>query len=228
VVETVGSTSDDPDSSISPSSLGVWTARAIAAFVGIVFYFLLPASIDKTTRIVAAWDLAVLVLVAEGAFIILRSTPESARLRAVAEDPGRIAILAVSIGASLASLAASILIMRNESGDTIAGIDVRAILAVAAIFGAWTLLHIAFTLHYARLYYTANDPEPILDFRGGPPDDADFAYFSFGIGMTFQVADVEITTSELRRLCLAHQLLAFLYNTAILALVINLIAGNLS
>jgi hypothetical protein len=50
----------------------------------------------------------------------------------------------------------------------IAGLEVRTILAVAAIFGAWVLLPTAFTLHYARLYYTATNPEPILDFRGGP------------------------------------------------------------
>ena len=228
MMERSGPTPGDPAPPSTPSSFGVWTARSIAAVAGIVFFFLLPESLNDTTRYVAAWDLAVLVLVAEGAYIILRSTPESARIRAVAEDPGRVAILAVSLGASFISLAASVLIMSGDLDDTVAGIEVRTILAVGAILGAWMLLHTAFTLHYARLYYTATDPEPILAFRGGPPDDADFAYFSFGMGMTFQVADVEINTPQLRRIVLAHQLMAFLYNTAILALVVNLIAGHLS
>lgn len=223
-----GSSPYDPASAKNPSSLGVWSARAIAAVAGVICFFLLPESLNTTTRSVAAWDLAVLVLVAEGLYIILRSTPESARVRAVAEDPGRVAILAVSLGSSFISLAAAVLIMSGDLDEVVAGFEMRTILAVGAILGAWMLLHTAFTLHYARLYYTATDPEPILAFRGGPPDDADFAYFSFGMGMTFQVADVEINTPQLRRIVLAHQLMAFLYNTAILALVVNLIAGHLS
>ena len=66
-----------------------------------------------------------------------------------------------------------------------------------------------------------------LEFRGGPPDDADFAYFAFGIGMTFQIPDVNVTTRQMRRVVLFHQLLAFAYNTAILALIVNLLAGRL-
>lgn len=221
-------TSDDTPPNSEPSSFGVWTARAIAAVAGIVCFVLLPSSLETTTRAVAAWDLAVLVLVAEGVFIILRSTPESARLRAKVEDPGRLAILVVSLGASVISLAAAIVIIRQAPNVT-AGIaaEFRVALGIAAILGAWTLLHTAFTLHYARLYFAAPHAEPVLRFRGGPPDDADFAYFSFGIGMTFQVPDVNVLTSPMRRTVLAHQLLSFLYNTAILALVINLIAGRL-
>jgi uncharacterized membrane protein len=103
----------------------------------------------------------------------------------------------------------------------------RIVLGLAAIIGAWTLLHTAFTLHYARLFYADLDMAGSLAFRGGLPDDADFAYFAFGIGMTFQVPDVSVTNRQMRRVVLAHQLLAFTYNTAILALVVNVIAGRL-
>lgn len=61
-----------------------------------------------------------------------------------------------------------------------------------------------------------NDPEP---------DYLDFAYFSFVVGMTFQVSDVQITSSQIRRLALLHGLLSFGYNTVIVALSINIISG---
>jgi uncharacterized membrane protein len=90
------------------------------------------------------------------------------------------------------------------------------------------LLHTAYTLHYAGLFYADPDMAGGLEFRGGPPDDADFAYFAFGIGMTFQIPDVNVTNRQMRRVVLAHQLVSFAYNTAILALVVNLLAGRLT
>jgi uncharacterized membrane protein len=56
------------------------------------------------------------------------------------------------------------------------------------------------------------------------PDFIDFAYFSFVLGMTFQVSDVQVTSRRLRRLVLAHSLLSFVYNTILLALTINTLA----
>jgi uncharacterized membrane protein len=207
-------------------ALGAWLARGIAAVAGILCFAVLPAWLGWETRAVAAWDLGVLVLVGEGWFVILRSDPQRARERAVAEDPGRAALLAVAFGASAISLVAAVaVITKAEMLAPNAPAWLRTTLGLTAIIAAWTLLHTAFTLHYARLYY--GDPEMTnsLEFRGGQPDDADFAYFSFGIGMTFQIPDVDVTTREMRRVVLFHQLISFAYNTAILALVVNLLAG---
>jgi uncharacterized membrane protein len=57
------------------------------------------------------------------------------------------------------------------------------------------------------------------------PDYLDFAYFSFVIGMTFQVSDVQITSRIIRKQVLLHGLLSFALNTFVVALTINLIAG---
>jgi uncharacterized membrane protein len=207
---------------------GAWLARGIAAVVGIVCFVALPTRFGWATRSVAAWDLAVLVLVCEGWFVILRSDPQRARERAVAEDPGRAALLAVAFGASVTSLVAAVVVITQAQ---IVAPDapswLRIMLGLMAIIGAWTLLHTAFTLHYARLYYADPDMTESLEFRGGPPDDADFAYFAFGIGMTFQVPDVTVTTRQMRRVVLFHQLISFAYNTAILGLIVNLLAGRL-
>lgn len=210
------------------SALGPWLARGIAAVAGILCFAVLPTWLGWATRAVAAWDLAVWVLVGEGLFVILRSDPELSRERAVAADPGRAALLAVAFGASLISLVAAVAVITQAQMVAPDGSTwLRTTLGLTAIVGAWTLLHTAFTLHYARLYYADPEMRESLEFRGGPPDDADFAYFAFGIGMTFQVPDVNVTTRQMRRVVLAHQLISFAYNTAILALIVNLLAGRL-
>jgi uncharacterized membrane protein len=224
------SSSGKPLPALQRPALSVWSARAIAALAGVICFLALPPWLGGVMRSVAAWDLAVLVLVCEGWFVILRSDPERARQRAVAEDPGRLVILAVSLGASVISLIAAIVVIGQDQiqlAPPEAPVWLRLALGLGAIIGAWMLLHVAFTLHYARLYYAAPDTTESLEFRGGPPDDADFAYFAFGIGMTFQVPDVNVANRQMRRVVLAHQLISFAYNTAILALVINLIAGRL-
>ncbi len=146
----------------------------------------------------------------------------------MAEDPGREALLAVAFGASVISLVAAVVVITQAQ---IVAPDAPAWLCTAlgltAIIGAWTLLHTAFTLHYARLYYADPDMAASLEFHGGSPDEADFAYFAFRIGMTFQIPDVSITTRQMRRVVLFYQLIWFAYNTAILALIVNLLAGRL-
>jgi len=215
-----------PERTMRELILGAWPARAIAALIGIICYVALPPGLGWETRSVAAWDLAVLALVGEAWFVILRSDPRRARERAVAEDPGRAALWAVSFGASVTSLVAAVAMI--TATQIVAPDGLRAALGLIAIIGAWTLLHTAYALHYAGLYYAEPDMDCGLEFRGGPPDDADFAYFAFGIGMTFQIPDVNVTNRWMRRVVLGHQLLSFAYNTAILALIINLLAGRLT
>ena len=101
------------------------------------------------------------------------------------------------------------------------------------VAGGWLLLSTAYTLHYARLYYGEDDEPGGLVFPSASPesitmpDDKDFAYLSFTVGMTFQVSDVQVTTTRMRRAILLHAIVSFIYNLAILALVINVIAGRI-
>jgi uncharacterized membrane protein len=106
---------------------------------------------------------------------------------------------------------------------------VLLILCVVTVIVSWCLTHTAFTLRYAHIFYRAGrDEEGGLNFPGkAKPDDLDFAYFAFTIGMCFQVSDVTVTTRTVRRTALAHALLSFAYNTVVLALVVNLIVGHL-
>ena len=86
-------------------------------------------------------------------------------------------------------------------------------------------------IHYAHLYYSddTDDPTKHAEGLGFPrekkPDYIDFVYFSFVIGMTFQVSDTAVTSRSIRRLVLLHGLLSFGLNAFVVALTINLIAG---
>ena len=100
-----------------------------------------------------------------------------------------------------------------------------AALCVGTVALSWTLTHTAFTLRYAHLYYR-EDAEGIggVEFPGGSmPSYMDFAYFAFTVGMCFQVSDVQVTSHQIRRAVLLHATLSFVYNTAILAFVLNLV-----
>ncbi len=102
---------------------------------------------------------------------------------------------------------------------------------MVTIIGSWLLVHTIFAMHYAHEYY--QDHQTQSDCKAGgldfpediEPDYWDFLYFSFVIGMTSQVSDVQITSRSMRRLSLLHSILSFFFNTAIVAMSINIIAG---
>jgi uncharacterized membrane protein len=108
-------------------------------------------------------------------------------------------------------------------------------LLVVTIVLSWALINTMFALHYAHDYYsqaatdeTGQAVERGLAFAGRkPPVYGDFLYFSFTIGMTFQVSDVQITDLHVRQLATAHGIISFFYATVILALTVNLVAGLL-
>ena len=158
---------------------------------------------------------------------IALSDSESTQRRAAAEDPGRTAVYALVLIASTASLlAASVLVQRAKTGAP----GERALLIVlclATVALSWSLTHTAFTLRYAHLYYREDD-EGVggVEFPGGgAPSYFDFAYLAFTIGMCFQVSDTTVSSGQIRRTVLLQAMLAYLYNTAILAFVLNLVFG---
>jgi uncharacterized membrane protein len=162
--------------------------------------------------------------------LMLQATPESMRRHARQEDEGRLVILSLITGAACVSLFAIGFILHDKgmSGNILI---LHLALSIVTIVGSWMLVHTIFALHYARTYYQDHKTlsECIaegLDFPGDiEPDYWDFLYFSFVIGMTSQVSDVDVTSRTMRRLSLIHGVLSFFFNTTILAMTINIIAG---
>jgi uncharacterized membrane protein len=162
------------------------------------------------------------------------ATDRTIRARAKETDEGKFTILLLTSIAALASIGA----IFAELGitKTLTGADKawHLALAGATIVSAWVFIHLTFALHYAHEYFdeTKNQEGETPKPRGGiafpdtrDPDYWDFLYFSFIIGVASQTADVAITSKMIRRTSLAHSVLAFFFNSAILALTINIVAG---
>ena len=205
----------------------------LSVAMGILTYGVLGAALAQprwAMRAVAGWDAAAVLLLILAWAIIRQSDISETRRRAALEDPGRNLVSVIVVGTSALSLFASAFVMRRARELAPGQEAVLIILCLAAVVASWCLTHTAYTLRYAHLYYRDDDGEGEggLTFPGDKaPDYLDFAYFSFTVGMCFQVSDVTITGKPLRGAVLTHAVLSFAYNTAILALALNLVAGLL-
>lgn len=211
------------------SSRAFWhklRALAVTAVAVTVAFLITPETIQGVARLVLAWDVGAMTLLAITWYSIGRATPEKTRAWAAADDPGQVfAIFIDLVGSAISFVAAISLVGRQEISSTQAGLW----LVVVAVASSWALMHTGFTVRYAHLYYRDDGEVGGLDFPGhDDPDYLDFAYYSFVVGMTFQTADVSITDRAIRRLTLAHGMLSFVFNTLILALAVNLIFGKLA
>lgn len=178
---------------------------------------------------VGGWDCGSFTLLALNWHIIWTSDAGETKRRASTADPGRAVAWVLALVASSFSLFAGSVVLRHASSIDPERSPLLVALSLIAVGSAWTLTHTSYTLRYAHLFYRENDYEGGLSFPGNDePDDFDFAYFAFTIGMTFQVSDVSVTSPLIRRTVLAHSILSFAYNTVIIALVINLLAGVLN
>ena len=199
---------------------------AIALAAGALTGLAIPDRFGFPLRLVAAWNAGALAMGALAWWLILQASPAETRRRAAADDPGRHVVWVIVILASGFSLFATTVVLREARLRAPEARDLFVALCVAAVAGAWMLTHTAYTLRYAHLYYRDDDGEGGLTFPGeGRPAYADFAYFAFTIGMCFQVSDVCITSTTIRRTVLGQGLLSFAYNTAILAIALNLVLG---
>lgn len=135
---------------------------------------------------------------------------------------------ATLISYSVIGLGGTLLLIPAARGEVVgmAEISVYA-LSVFGVLVTWSLLHTAFALHYVYLYHDPEDPGG-LEFPGGEePAAADFAYFAFTLATSFAASDVPVTASRMRKPVMAHCVLAFFFNTAVFALVVNLVISSL-
>ena len=201
-------------------------AGGIAAALVIAFA---PPWCPGMVRIVAVYDAAAAGMLAFNWYVIIRSDVAATRARAASEDPGRnIAFAVVLLAVVFGFISAFDILLPSTNALTPHHAAFVHSFAFAAVALGWLVIHTLFVFRYAHLYYQHRDRDGKagLAFPGTPePNDLDFAYFSFVLGMTFQVSDVQVTDSRLRRLALLHGLVSFAYNTAILALVVNAVAG---
>jgi len=199
---------------------------ALATTLGCVLWFLLPTSLREATRLLIAWDVTTGLYLALVTFMISQSDTSKIRARAAAQDEGRCAILILTIVTAVASLAAIVAELSNAK--ELQGVlrDEHITLAAITVFLSWTFMQTMFALHYAHEFYMEEDGKAVegLEFPGKlhTPDYWDFIYYSFVIGTACATADINITSSAMRKTTTLHCVIAFFFNTTILALTINI------
>ena len=204
--------------------------RLLVSFFGtLLVYLFTPGWLQQSTRIIIAWNLGVVCFLGLVFMMMGRATLSKIKSQAQKQDESRWIILGVVVLAACISLWAIVFMLNGDKNLTQSILVLHLVLSLFTIFSSWLLIHVMFALHYAHLYYSDRqltlETTP-LEFPGEKsPDYADFLYLSLGIGMTCQVADVQIASRMLRRFTLVHQVLAFFFNTLILALAINIMAS---
>jgi uncharacterized membrane protein len=211
-----------------PRPVRVFYARPrtfLAMAIGIVAFFLAPPSLRLVTRLLIGWDIFITFYLLLVYTMVLRSGLRQIRRIAALQDDGRFLILMVTALGAFASIAAIVFELganhRSPSELT---------LATGTIALSWAAVHTTFALHYAQEFYRGPKPGGLAFPAADPPEEPDywdFVYFSFVIGMTAQVSDVGITDKTIRRTATAHGVISFVFNTALVALMVNIAASAL-
>jgi uncharacterized membrane protein len=195
----------------------------ISIGIGIVAFLLLPASLRSVTRALLGWDIFVAAYLLLVYTMVVRSGLAHIKRNAIRQDDGRFLILMMTASGAFASIAA-IVFELGASQHSVPALT----LATVTIALSWAAVHTVFALHYAHEFYRGAKPGGLQFPSGDTHENADywdFVYFSFVIGMTAQVSDVGITDKTIRRTATAHGIISFIYNTALVALMVNIAAS---
>ncbi len=206
----------------------------IALVVSVIVLVLTFGRLQWSIQSIAVWNVFAWTLTLLAWLRILLADARTSVQTAKLQDTARAAIFLFVVFGAVASLASVAILIGGAKGLGRKALIEHFLLAAATVVSSWFLVHTMFAMHYAHGYYADEDEGPDFSRAGGlefpnekEPDFLDFAYFSFVIGMTCQVSDVQVSSKDMRRLALVHGLLSFLFNTVILALSINLASGLL-
>lgn len=222
----------NPDQS-KPILLRLVLARPrllICFVIGLATTWLLPESLAQhtITKAIIGWNIGAGLYLLLAARLMFWSTHERMRKRALQQDEGRILVLVFVVTAALmciGAIVAQLAVVKDLHG-TLRYAHIA--LAALTIVTSWAFTQVMFALHYAHDYYATeiHGEHGGLDFPGGhPPDYGDFLYFASVIGTSGQTADVSFTNRKMRRTGMVHCVLAFFFNTTLVALTINIASG---
>jgi uncharacterized membrane protein len=187
---------------------------------------------EPVSRWLIAWNVGTWLYVLVAAVMMIRSSEHNMRRRAQLQDDGQLVILslvAVATVASLAAIAGELAVVKDMHPGFRR--DLHIALAGSTVLSSWGFIQVMFALHYAHDYYAAacHGKKAGLQFPDEEsPDYGDFFYFSAVIGTSGQTADVSFVTKAMRRIGTMHCILAYLFNTTVLALLINIGASLLA
>lgn len=233
------------ESALSPLQRGlvgraahIWLSRpnlTAAIGVGLGFWLALqlwPGPLRWSTRSILAWDGGSLWFIVTMLRHIRDRSVDHIAAAAKRQDEGQgliLALVLVTCVASLSSVAAELTLAKTDHG---LAQGARVSLAALTVAASWFMMQLIFALHYAHQYYSAADSSGVKPFAGGlafpgegDPDYWDFLHFAVVLGAAAQTADIAFTSKVMRRTGTMHSLIAFTFNTVVLALAINLLAS---
>jgi len=202
----------------------------VSIFVGILVFLFLPDSLalHTITRLIVAWNAMAWLYLILASLMIKSTSHAQMKLRAKKQNEGKYVVLSLVVIAATVSLGAIVLelgIVKEISGFIRSA---HIVLTILTILSSWAFTQTMFALHYAHDFYSAIDKgkEGGLSFPNQKlPDYMDFLYFSCVIGTSGQTADVSFTSQSMRKIGLIHSVLAFFFNTSLVALMINIASG---
>jgi uncharacterized membrane protein len=199
----------------------------LAAAAGMAIWLILTQSQHPAARLLLAWNAGAWFYFISAGIMIALATPQTLRERAAASDEGRLFILLLTSLAAIASMAAIVAELAAVKDITGVAKGLHVGLAAITILTAWLFIHLCFAHEYLDEVPDAPGKSRAgLVFPGtDEPDYYDFLYFSYVIGVACQTADVGISSGAMRRTAAVHGVLAFFFNSAVLALTINIAAG---
>lgn len=206
--------------------------RLSASVLAAVMVFVpLPPAISLHTRLLLSWDVGALVYLTLAWMLILQANPGMTRDHAADQDQSSYVIFLIVVAAAYAAMAAIGFLMSPLKGLSFWPKAWHLGVAVGALISSWVLIQTVFAFHYGRRYY-GNRHGPGTEGLAFPglhaPSYLDFAYYSFVVGMTSQVSDVAVTSRRMRRTTMLHGAVAFIFNVAVLALSVNIIAAAIA
>lgn len=203
----------------------------ISIAIGAVVYFIVNVQhLDALTHVMIGWDVFSLFMIIFSWTTFSITQSQQIRELAKEQDSNRVLIFITVLISTIAGFLAVLLLLISKK-DYKDSETLHLIVAISGMLFAWFLIHTIFTFRYAHIFYGDDEEKPDTHAGGlkfpddKKPDYMDFAYFSFVLGMTFQVSDVDISSKRLRKLALLHSILSFILNTVMIALTINIIAG---
>lgn len=212
--------------------LQAWPRLLACILFSVIVFSLLPSivTLQTTTRLLVTWNSGVCLYLLLAGIMIVQSSHEHIHPRAREQEEGRLTVMVSIILATIACLAA--IFIDLASVDALQG-SVKYFhitLAVMTVATSWFFIHLMFAFTYAHDFYIHKNKghDGGLQFPGTEkPDYTDFFYFACIIGTSGQTADVSISSQPMRRIGTVHCVLAYAFNTTVLALTINLAAGLL-
>jgi len=197
----------------------------LAVAVGVAAYFAMGV-IEPVARVAAAGDAFFLTYLIATTVLVLGLDAAGLQRRAEVEDEGGFIVMVIALAVIVLCVVGIFTVLNQKHASTL-----TFVLSAASAPLGWATLHVIAAFRYASLHFMSGKAGKgrALKFPGtADPVSSDFLYFSFVVGMTAQVSDVQVETSAMRRATLAHSVVSFFFNTVLIAMAVNAVVASAS